>query len=245
MIKDLFTNQNYQPDYLKIYPCMVIPKSELFDIYKRGEFQPYDDQTLIDILYEQIQSVPEWCRIDRIARDVPAPDIEAGSKVSNVRQILEEKLKKEKKSCRDIRAREIKDEKISIKNIKLVKREYIANEGTEFFLSYEDLTKNKLIALLRLRISNSSVSRRHFIKELKNAALIREVHVYGRQLAIGTKEKGKQQHLGWGGKLMTEAEKISKNKGYNKVAVIAGIGTREYYKKKGYKLQGSYMVKSI
>ncbi len=245
MIKDLFTNQNYQPDYLKIYPCMVIPKSELFEIYKKGQFKPYSDETLIDVLYEQIKSVPEWCRIDRIARDIPAPDIEAGSKISNIRQVLEEKLKKDKIACKDIRAREIKDEKISIKNVKLIKREYNANEGKEFFVSYEDLTKNKLIALLRLRIPNSDISPKHFISELKNASLVREVHVYGKQIAIGKKEEGKQQHFGWGGKLMLEAEKISKKEGFKKIAVIAGIGTREYYKKKGYKLQGSYMIKSI
>lgn len=245
MIEDLFSWEEYQPDYLKIYPCMVVPKSELFNIYKRGEFTPYDDKTLMEVLFEQLKAVPEWCRVDRIARDIPAPEIEAGSKVSNVRQVLEKKMKEDGIPCREIRSREVKDENIDVKNVKLVKREYCANGGKEIFLSYEDLTKNKLIALLRLRLPDFEDSEKHFIPELRNLALIREVHVYGRQLAVGNKDFGDKQHAGWGSKLMIEAEKISKEAGYRGVAVISGIGTREYYRKKGYKLKGSYMLKKF
>jgi len=132
------------------------------------------------------------------------------------------------------------NEKIQLKNVKLVKREYAASGGKEVFLSFEDLKKDKLVALLRLRFPGKT-----FLKELKNAAIVREIHVYGKQIAVGKRGKGQKQHLGWGTKLMNEAEKLAKDAGYIKIAVIAGIGTREYYKKLGYRLKGSYMLKAL
>lgn len=239
MIGELFAGDDYQPDYLKIYPCMVMPGTELADLYAKGGFQPYDDKTLEEILYEEMKSVPEWCRVDRVTRDIPANEIVAGSKKSNIRQTLVgTKLLPVK--FREIRSREIYDGKILLDDIQLVVREYAASGGRELFISYEDVKKDKLIALLRLRFPG-----RTFIKELKNAALIREVHVYGAQVAVGGSGAGQKQHIGWGTKLMTDAEKFAKKSGYKKMAVIAGIGTREYYRKKGYELEGTYMVKGI
>ncbi len=239
MIGELFAGDDYQPDYLKIYPCMVMPGTELADLYAKGGFQPYDDKTLEEILYEEMKSVPEWCRVDRVTRDIPANEIVAGSKKSNIRQTLVgTKLLPVK--FREIRSREIYDGKILLDDIQLVVREYAASGGRELFISYEDVKKDKLIALLRLRFPG-----RTFIKELKNAALIREVHVYGAQVAVGGSGAGQKQHIGWGTKLMTDAEKFAKKFGYKKMAVIAGIGTREYYRKKGYELEGTYMVKGI
>lgn len=240
MVADLFTGDFYQPDYLKIYPCMVISGTELYDDYLAGKFKPYDDKTLEDVLMEEMKSVPEYCRIDRIARDIPAPEIAAGSKVSNIRQILEKRLIAEKTPCRDIRAREIGDFAFDPRDVQLVVRKYEASGGTEVFLSYEDIKQDKLLALLRLRFPKTT-----FLSELKNCALIREVHVYGRQIAVGEKVYGEAQHIGWGSKLMKEAETLSVNEGYKKVAVISGIGTREYYRKKGYGLAGTYMVKTV
>lgn len=245
MIAELFTGPEYQPDYLKIYPCMVVPKSELYDTYKRDKYQPYDDETLLEVLYEELKSVPEWCRIDRIARDIPAPDIGEGSKMSNMRQVLEEKMRKEGHPCRDVRSREVGITEINPDNIDFVLRKYGASGGEELFLSYEDLEKDKLVALLRLRLLDSLTSKNHFIPELKDAALIREVHVYGKQIPVGAKGKDKKQHTGWGSKLMADAEKLAREAGFKKVAVIAGIGTREYYRKLGYRLKGTYMLKPV
>lgn len=239
MIGELFEGDNYQPDYLKIYPCMVVPGTELAEMYKNGGFQPYDDATLEEVLYAEMKSVPEWCRVDRVARDIPANEIVAGSKKSNIRQTLIG-TKSEPVKFREIRSREIYDGKISLDDIKLITREYGASGGRELFLSYEDGKKDKLIALLRLRFPGKT-----FIKELKGSALIREVHVYGQQVAVGGSGKGQKQHIGWGSKLMLEAEKLAKKNSYKKLAVIAGIGTREYYKKKGYRLEGTYMVKDL
>ncbi|MDZ4216817.1 MAG: tRNA uridine(34) 5-carboxymethylaminomethyl modification radical SAM/GNAT enzyme Elp3, partial [Candidatus Gracilibacteria bacterium] len=250
MIGELFEGSDYQPDYLKIYPCVVIPRTSLSVRYRKGLYQPYDDETLEEVLLENMKSVPEWCRIDRVARDIPAGDIEAGTKISNIRQILEQWLEKEGTPCRDIRAREIKGEDFDPTDVQLIVREYEASGGRELFLSYEDVKQDKLIALLRLRFSG-----RTFFDELKGAALIREVHVYGRQIAVGegneAKEKMKnegvlqKQHQGWGGKLMREAERMAFESGYQKIAVIAGIGTREYYRKFGYVLAGTYMIKAL
>ncbi|MFA5821414.1 MAG: tRNA uridine(34) 5-carboxymethylaminomethyl modification radical SAM/GNAT enzyme Elp3 [Candidatus Gracilibacteria bacterium] len=240
MVGELFKSPEYQPDYLKIYPCVVVQKSILFGWYNQGRFRPYDDETLMEVLMAEVRDVPEYCRIDRIARDIPSTDVMAGSKVSNVRQILEENLRKAGTPCRDIRSREIMNEKIQLKNVKLVKREYAASGGKEVFLSFEDLKKDKLVALLRLRFPGKT-----FLKELKNAAIVREIHVYGKQIAVGKRGKGEKQHLGWGTKLMNEAESLAKVAGYKKMAVIAGIGTREYYKKMGYRLKGSYMLRDI
>ncbi|MDA1060588.1 MAG: tRNA uridine(34) 5-carboxymethylaminomethyl modification radical SAM/GNAT enzyme Elp3 [bacterium] len=238
MIGELFEGPDYQPDYLKIYPCMVIPGTELSEDYKNGKYEPYDDKTLEEVIYEEMKSVPEWCRVDRVARDIPAPDIEAGSKVSNIRQIIEIRLEKEGTPCRDIRTREVQNTVVDPDNVGLVLREYEASGGQELFMSYE--VDDKLIALLRLRFPGKT-----FIPELKNCAIVREVHVYGRQLAIGDKQAGQKQHIGWGSRLMQDAEGLARKAGYKKMAVISGIGTREYYLKKGYRLKGTYMLKTL
>ncbi|PJC38915.1 tRNA uridine(34) 5-carboxymethylaminomethyl modification radical SAM/GNAT enzyme Elp3 [Candidatus Peregrinibacteria bacterium CG_4_9_14_0_2_um_filter_38_9] len=241
MVGELFTDSGFQPDYLKIYPCVVVPKAQLFYIFKRGEYQPYDDATLEEVLLVEMLSVPEWCRVDRVARDIPSDEITAGSKVSNIRQILEQKLmKRTGKTFREIRAREIKNETFKNKDVKLVVREYDANGGEEFFISFEDPKQDKIIALLRLRFAHKT-----FIPELKNASLVREIHVYGKQVAVGKRSGKEKQHGGLGSKLMKYAEDFSKKNGYKKIAVIAGIGTREYYKKLGYRIKGTYMLKGI
>lgn len=240
MVGELFEGDDYQPDYLKIYPCVVIPQTELSGMYRAGDFKPYDDATLEEVLYENLKSVPEWCRIDRVARDIPSDELEAGFTTSNIRQVLDKRLKSEGIRSRDIRSREIGAADVDPKNIQLVVRKYDANGGKELFLAYEDTKNDKIVALLRLRFPGST-----FIKELENAALIREVHVYGRQTPVGSHIKGEKQHIGWGTALMDEAEMFAKKHGFKKMAVISGIGTREYYKKKGYEREGTYMVKKL
>ena len=240
MVGELFNGSSFQPDYLKIYPCVVMPRTQLSLMYKDGRYKPYDDETLEDVVAEEVKTVPEWCRIDRIARDIPSNEIESGFKMSNIRQIIEKRLEDEGTPCRDIRYREIKGEDVNSKNVKLVVRKYEASGGVEIFLSYEDVKKDKIIALLRLRLPAKP-----FIKSVKNSALIREAHVYGKQIPVGERGDSNKQHFGLGTKLMTESEKMAKNLGYRRISVISGIGTREYYKKKGYKLEGTYMIKDF
>ncbi len=240
MVGELFSDENFHPDYLKIYPCVVVPQARLSSLYRAGKYKPYDDKTLEEVLLAELKSVPEYCRVDRIARDIPSNEIEKGFKISNIRQILEEKLVKNGERIREIRFREIKNEKVDERNIVLKILKYKGSGGGEIFLSFECEKNDKLIALLRLRLPKKT-----FIKVLKNAAIVREVHVYGRQISVGEKVKGEKQHFGLGGRLMKEAEKLAKKAGYKKLAVISGIGTREYYKKLGYCLKGSYMVKIL
>ena len=238
MVREIFENQDFQPDYLKIYPCVVMPRTPLARMLEKGEYKSYNDKVLEDILVDEMRSVPEWCRVDRLARDIPSNEIVSGFKMSNMRQVVEKRLEDEHSPPRDIRYREIGDQKFSEKDIELVTRKYEASGGTEFFISFEDKKHDKIIGLIRLRFPYKT-----FIQELSGAALVREVHVYGKQIAVGKSGK-KKQHAGWGTKLLKEAERVACESGFNKIAVISGIGTREYYKKFGYELVGSYMVKN-
>ncbi len=242
--KELFANPAYRPDWMKIYPCMVVPWSQLEGIHKKGGYQSYTDQDLIELLVRMKQLVPEYVRITRLYRDIPAPTIVSGSKISNLRQLVQARMKELGVECRCIRCREIKGESVDFKDLTLKVKEMEASEGQEFFITYDDMKKDKLCALLRLRFSSYSLKgTKHFMKELEGAALVREIHTYGEQVQLSTQEKAASQHVGMGRGLMQQAEMLSKKNGYKKLAVISGIGVREYYRKLGYQLEGTYMVK--
>jgi elongator complex protein 3 len=248
MFKKIFSDQNFQPDMIKIYPCVVTKGSELYKLWQRGEYKPYTDEQLIDLLIKIKSIVPPYVRIIRIVRDIPSSKIEGGSKISNLREVVQKEMKKRNLKCSCIRCREIKSFDFEIKKLSLVKRTYEASNGKEIFLSFEDIENDKLVAFLRLRLNLNSVSEiKNFYKyfpELKEAAIIREVHTYGELVPIGEKRKA-AQHLGLGKKLIFEAEKIAKEFGYKKIAVIAGIGVRDYYRKLGYRLENTYLTKKL
>lgn len=235
--RDLFENEGLRPDYLKIYPTMVTPHSVLADMIQKDPnvHTAYTDEELMELIADIKSHVPEYCRIIRVIRDIPAESVVAGTKQSNLRQIMQRKGVE----CRCIRCREIQD--IKIENSKLKIENYEANGGKEFFIQIEDPEQDKLIGLCRLRFPKKTI-----FKELEGAALVRELHVYGRQQSLA--DEGVQsdtQHLGFGHQLMDEAERIAKENGYSKLAVIAAIGTREYYRKLGYELEGTYMIKQL
>lgn len=245
-MKELFENPAYRPDWMKVYPCMVVPWSQLEGIYKKGIYQSYDDATLVKLMVEMTKTWPEYVRVTRMYRDIPATTIVSGCKASNLRQIVEAEMKKQGIESRDIRTREIKDAKVNFEDLELRVKEFEASEGQEFFISFDHVAKDKLCSLLRLRFSSQSLQgRKHFMKELDGAALVREVHTYGEQVAISNRDKKVSQHIGLGRQMMNKAEEISKKAGFSKIAVIAGIGVREYYRKLGYRLDGTYMVKDI
>ena len=244
--KKLFENPDYRPDWLKIYPCMVVSWSQLEKLYKEGKYRPYTDEELIDLLIKIKLMVPEYVRIARLYRDIPAGSILAGSKISNIRQVIHQKMEQDGLKCRCIRCREIQDEKVVIDDLSLKITEYDASRGKEFFISYDDSKRDKLCSLLRLRFSSYSLEgRKHFIKELDEAAIIREVHTYGEQVKVGEKGNNDSQHIGLGRRMIQKAEEISKKNGFSRIAVISGIGVREYYRKLGYQLEGTYMVKTL
>ena len=236
MFKELFSNPAFCPDQIKIYPCVLTKDAELATWYKDGKWKPYSDDVLADTIIKIKKFIPEYCRVIRVIRDIPSTDIVAGSKSSNLRQILQQKGMK----CRCIRCREIRSLKVNA--LSLVNREYEAVGGKEIFISYEDNTQDKLVAMLRLRIPSGD-SKMHF-SALKYAAIVRELHVYGMHTPIGDKGKS-AQHTGLGKKLLKEAERISKKHGKKKIAIISGIGVRDYYRKQGYTLKDEYMVKGI
>ncbi len=262
VIKEIFENSKYCPDFVKIYPCLVLPYSELEKWWRKGDFKPLNDEALARFLWQIKKIVPPWVRIMRVLRDVPADKILGGAKLSNLRQILksqpnkfreivgEDFFQKEVKGqpwpCKCIRCREIGFLDGKHNNIPVLKRrDYEASEGTEIFLSFETPDEKALFALLRLRIPHKfQISK--FSKTLKKAALVREVHSYGAEIAVGEESKDDTQHRGFGKRLLEAAEKIAAEEfKMKKMAIIAGIGTREYYRKFGYEMKATYMVKKL
>jgi elongator complex protein 3 len=242
LFKIVFGNQRFKPDMLKVYPCVVTKQAQLYNWYQKGDYRPYSDQELTDLLLKIKLITPEWVRINRLGRDIPIANIMAGSKVSNVRQVLQEIMKDKNLKCNCIRCREVKNVKLKIKNLKLKIENYHASGGEEYFLQYVD-KDNRLYALLRLRFPSYLFTKtKHLIPVLQNSAIIREVHAFGQALAIGS-HPDKVQHQGLGKQLIKKAEEITKERGIKKITVIAGIGTRIYYKRLGYKPKQSYMVK--
>ncbi|NLD25557.1 tRNA uridine(34) 5-carboxymethylaminomethyl modification radical SAM/GNAT enzyme Elp3 [Candidatus Dojkabacteria bacterium] len=243
--KELFTTP-YHPDEMKIYPTSVIPNTELFDLYKKGKYKPYTEETLVEVVSECIASTPRYCRLSRVIRDIPSQEIVAGNKRTNLRQIVEEYLRKKGIEPEDIRSREIKGEDVRREDIVLEKIEYNTSTGREVFLSYNIKSEDKICGFLRLSLPKKNISKNHPLEELSNSSIIREVHVYGKVVGIDKESKeGESQHLGLGKELVLLAENISKKKGFKKISVISAIGTREYYKKLGYKRDDLYMFKGI
>ncbi|MBI2459209.1 MAG: tRNA uridine(34) 5-carboxymethylaminomethyl modification radical SAM/GNAT enzyme Elp3 [Parcubacteria group bacterium] len=228
MFKKLFSDERFQPDQLKFYPTVVTRGSLLYQWWQAGKYQPYSDKILYNLITACKIVVPPYVRLIRLIRDIPAESIMAGNLITNLRQVMKDRGVK----CRCIRCREAGDKKFSIFNFQFSIIEYKASNGIEYFLSYESKDKKVLYGFCRLRLGMPN-----------ETAMIRELHVYGELVPIGGNKK--IQHAGLGKRLMAEAEKIARNNGYKKMAVIAGVGVRGYYRKLGYKLQNSYMIKSL
>ena len=240
---ELFSNPNFQPDLLKIYPCTVLKSAPLYKEWQKENYKPYAEKKLTNLLLAIKKIIPSHVRIQRIIRDIPANDIVAGSKTSNLRQLIDKSGKKE---CRCIRCREIRGQYSTKDKIKFFRQDYLASGGQEIFLSFASPDQKKLYALLRLRLNSASLNSGEILPVLQNAVLIRELHTYGQLVNIGQKSNKKTQHMGLGKRLMIEAEKIVKQEtALKKIVVISGVGVREYYKKLGYRLEDEYMVKEL
>lgn len=237
--KELFTNESFMPDALKIYPTTVLKGTGLYGMWKAKKYEPLSEEDAADIIVEAKKYVPKWCRIMRVQRDIPSTVIDAGPSLTNMRQLVEKKMKEQGLTCKCIRCREPKGE-IAWESVKLTRENYRANGGDEIFLAFEDTKNDWLLGFLRLRIIPES----HRSEVPVNAVGIRELHVYGQAVALG--EEGTIQHKGLGKQLMAEAERIAKEE-YNckKMLVISGIGVREYYQKLGYEKDGPFMSKKF
>ena len=251
--KKIFSDSRFKPDQLKLYPCQVMPGSELERWYWKGKYRPYDVEQIKKVLVEMLKNTPRYCRVMRVMREIPPEYITAGTKKIDLRAEIEKEFRRRGINLKEIRYREIGfamqqagggEDRID-KNLKIKETKYNASGGKEYFL--EIVNKNEILfGLLRLRIKNKQ-------------AMIRELHVYGKSMKL--REKGKiSQHKGLGRRLMKEAEKIAQKKGCKKIRVISGVGVREYYRKLGYVLEseksgerdksgnikkGEYMVKTL
>ncbi len=235
MFKQLFTDERFQPDQIKFYPTVVIESSKLYEWWKEGKYKPYSDKILENLIIECKREVPKHVRIIRLVRDIPSESIVAGNKITNLRQVMQAKGVK----CNCIRCREVKDRQLQKENYGLKIKKYKASGGKEYFIEATDEKGKILYGFCRLRLP--TVETQNFAS-LQNTALIRELHVYGELVPVGGKKI--VQHAGLGTRLMKEAEKIAHENGFKKIAVISGVGARGYYRKLGYKLKGTYMVKN-
>ena len=275
-MKEIFDNQLYRPDELKIYPMMVTDKSELTEIWRNWGFKAYDDKTLIDLIADLEAMIPEYVRLNRTYRDIPATEILEGSIIANLRQIVEQKLEKEWIKVMDIRNRELKNKKNDPTKAIINNYKYDASDWKENFLTFEDEEDRTIFSLLRLRFPSTAESdtTEDLIKskpikwaliktfhnnpysetiekvhsklpELKWASIIREIHTFWDQLSIWEKWGQFWQHVGFGKRLITEAEKLSLEAGYKKIVVIAWEWVKQYYEKRWYHSEGYYMVKFL
>ncbi|MDO8669615.1 MAG: tRNA uridine(34) 5-carboxymethylaminomethyl modification radical SAM/GNAT enzyme Elp3 [Candidatus Buchananbacteria bacterium] len=244
MFKKIYTQSDFMPDMVKVYPCVVNEHAELYNWWKSGRYKPYSEKQLHKLLINIKKITPEYVRITRLIRDIPKESILAGNSITNLRQLLDDESKKEGWSCRCIRCREVSRHNQAAKSIDdliLKVRSYRASCGTEYFLSYESKDEKVIYSFLRLRLDDKA--RSNFMPELVNAGLVRELHTYGQLTELG--QRGKVQHIGLGSKLLKEAENICQKEGLPKMAIIAGVGVRQYYEKFGYKLEGTYMTKKL
>ncbi len=247
LFKKIFSDERFKPDQLKLYPCQVMPNSELEEWYFNGKYKPYPKEKIQKLLLKMLKNVPRYCRVMRVMREIPPEFMTAGTKRIDLRNEIEKELREKNANLKEIRYREIgfalrhkKKEDIN-QDLRLKITKYDSSNGREYFL--EIVNKNNILfGLLRLRIFGEGDDR---------SAIIREVHVYGKVLNIGKKSEKEiiAQHKGLGKQLIGKAESIMKEEKIGKLKVISGVGVREYYKKLGYKLEseekGEYMVKSI
>jgi len=235
-LKKLFTDENFQPDMLKLYPMMVLKGTKIYNLWKSGRYKPLSTEKAAEIIIKFKKIVPEYARIMRVQRDIPTFMTSAGVDRTNLRQYIEKIMQERKIKCKCIRCREIKAKEQKKTNLKII--EYKASKGREFFIEAVD-DENNLYGFCRLRLPSQFLR----AEITKGSALIRELHVYGPMTEIG--EHKNVQHKGIGRKLMQKAEEIARKNKKDKIVVISGIGVRNYYKKLGYKKEGAYMVKNL
>ncbi|XP_048387762.1 elongator complex protein 3 [Stegostoma tigrinum] len=242
---EFFENPAFRPDGMKLYPTLVIRGTGLYELWKTGRYKSYSPSTLVDLVARILALVPPWTRVYRVQRDIPMPLVSSGVEHGNLRELALARMKDWGTECRDVRTREVGIQEIHHKvrpyQVELIRRDYVASGGWETFLSYEDPEQDILIGLLRLR----KCSEETFRTELKGGvSIVRELHVYGSVVPVSARDPSKFQHQGFGMLLMEEAERIAQEEhGSSKIAVISGVGTRNYYRKIGYELEGPYMVK--
>jgi ELP3 family radical SAM enzyme/protein acetyltransferase len=255
MLEEVLYDERIQVDQYKIYPTAIVPYTRIKRWFEEGSYIPYDDLLLYELIKEFKQKVQKYKRLNRIIRDIPGHYIEGGysTKFVNMRQLLQDDMRANHWGCKCIRCREVKGNQVSQDNIKLNIEKYMASGGDEYHISFDtDCDKNYLIGFLRLRLARSvrlaqenAEENAMILPSIKGCALIRELHVYSNLNDVGNIIEGSLQHKGYGRQLVAKAEEVAKENGYCKIAIISGTGVRGYYKKLGYQLIDTYMIKEI
>ena len=231
------------PDEIKIYPNQLLANAELYEYWQRGEFHPYTTPELIDLIADVKPTIPRYCRVNRVIRDIPSTRVVEGNRRTSLRQDIHQELKRRGTACQCVRCREVRGKHISPDAVRLDDLVYAAEAAEEHFISYVT-PDDKLVGFVRLSLP-SATSPDTGIDDLHDAALIREVHVYGQSLPVGAEKDGAAQHSGLGTQLLEEAEKVSKEYGFSRIAVISAVGTRHYYLDRGFERGTYYLVKQI
>ena len=229
----LFEDPDVRPDELKVYPCSLIESAELMAYHRRGAWRPYTRSELLDVLVHSLGATPRYCRLTRVIRDIPGTEIVTGNRTTNMRQVAEAEAGERRVVCRDIRAREIGGRHVDPGRLRMRRTDYEAASGRETFLEFVD-AEDRIAGFLRLRVPAASGSAEGPVAELTGKAIIREVHVYGAVVGLGERGEGRSQHAGLGRRLIAEALEVAAAAGFEQVAVISSVGTREYYRRLGF-----------
>lgn len=238
MFREIFSDSRFKPDFLKIYPTLVTPGTDIEKLHQEGGYEIYPEAELVDIVADAKASIAEYCRLQRIQRDIPADRILAGSRHSNFRELAKHRLAEKGGRCRCIRCREIGRRK-SDDPVTLRTNRYDCCGGEERFISY--VSGDSLIGFARLRFPGQS-----WRPETEDAAFVRELHVYGMVVPLGRTGSGDdRQHRRYGSDLLAQAELQASEAGYRRIAIMAGIGVRPYYRRLGYDRSGPYMVRDL
>eukprot|EP00668_Euglena_longa_P014564 GGOE01018554.1.p1 GENE.GGOE01018554.1~~GGOE01018554.1.p1 ORF type:complete len:564 (+),score=172.87 GGOE01018554.1:89-1780(+) len=253
---EFFENPDFRVDGLKLYPTLVIRGTGLYELWKAGMYRNYDPSELVDLTAHILALVPPWTRVYRVQRDIPMPLVTSGVDTGNLRELALARMKELNLKCRDVRTREVGIQQIHSNvlptDVELIRRDYFANGGWETFLSYEDPAQDILIGLLRLRKCSPVGTYRPEMTAAVDTAgelrcsIVRELHVYGTAIPVRGRDQSQFQHQGYGMQLMEEAERIAREEHSSvKLLVISGVGTRHYYRKMGFELDGPYMSKPL
>ena len=234
---------DFCPDEIKIYPNQLLANAELYKYWQRGEFKPYTTEELIDLIADIKPTIPRYCRVNRVIRDIPSTNVVEGNRRTSLRQDVQDEMKRRGTKCQCVRCREVKGKSVSTEALQLDDLVYQAGAGEEHFISYVT-PDDKLAGFVRLSLPGKDTPQTG-VSDLDGAALIREVHVYGQSLPVGAEKKGAAQHAGLGTRLLEEAERIAVARGFKRMAVISAVGTRGYYLRRGFERGELYLTKNL
>ncbi len=238
----LWSEEEFRPDMLKIYPTLVLPGTPLYEDWKAGRYAPYDTATSADLLATIKRELPGWVRVQRIQRDIPARLIAAGVRTSNLREVARKKLAEQGGHCRCLRCREVgRKAAPSIESFELTREEYTASDGRELFFAWEERSSDTVAGFLRLRFPSPRT------EGGLEGPVVRELKVLGSEVAVGLPggKRTDYQHRGLGRALMAAAEEEARSAGFGRLYVMSAVGTREYYRSLGFERAGPHMAKGV